>query len=156
MNWLNALLLIAFIQSPDTPRFYDFTLPGMREAVNKMKAENSTAQDQEFTYSESGSGGLSRMQLKYIFSIEHSARIWITRDYRNSKSPGNPLTKTAKLFQLIDCDNASIRLISYVQYGAGDVLLKSRTIPTYDQTEEPAVPGSIGEATLQTACKNYR
>lgn len=57
-----------------------------------------------------------------------------------------------KQYWEVNCSDRSSTIISYVEYGNNDRLLKSHIFPSYARNQSPVVPESIGESKLNLVC----
>lgn len=79
--------------------------------------------------------------------------VWTKQDEAENKAA--PESYSLKRFRL-DCSSETIALLYWGTYDGKGVVIDSNTVPTYQQSPSPIVPGSIGMSLYEAICPRVR
>ena len=76
--------------------------------------------------------------------------VWILEDYSKNKKEQ---ARSAKKRLLVDCDNQTVTVMSFVFYAPDESIIASKSLKSFEQEADDIVPGSTAAALAKIICR---
>ena len=83
-----------------------------------------------------------------------TVRAWQRRIYAKPQTSTIGAYVEMRVLQEVNCNDESVKMLSWVAYGHDGSVIGSKTLPSYEQERDYVVPGTMGESFLRAVCAN--